>query len=337
MKHGNLLRTAVRAPVVLALMVLALMVLALCGCQSKPITQQSFALDTFISFTVYGGTADDAQAALLRVDECEALLSAHAQGSDVERINASQKDQPVQVDALTMDVLQFALDVGEKTHGALDITLYDVSKLWDYKSENPSVPDEADIARALEHAGPQRIALEGDTVQSNGAHIDLGAVAKGAIGDEAAKTLSQRGVSCALLNLGGNIVTLGSKPDGTKWVVAIESPFEGQDYVGSIAFSGSKAVATSSGAQRYFVRDGTVYHHILDPKTGWPAHSGLASVTVLADEGRLADALSTALFVCGEESAEQILLNAYGAEVSAVLVRDDGTVRVIGELEFAPA
>lgn len=324
------MRTAVFAP-----MVLAVMVLALCGCQSQPVTEQSFALDTFISVTVYGGTSGDAQAALSRVDECEALLSAHAQGSDVERINSSQ-DQAATVDALTLDALQFALRVGEKTHGALDITLYDVSKLWDYKSETPTVPDGADIIRALEHTGPERIIIKGDTVQMDGAHIDLGAVAKGAIGDEAAKTLSQRGVNCALLNLGGNIVTLGSKPDGTKWVVAIESPFDGQNYVGSISFSGSKAVATSSGAQRYFVQDGVTYHHILDPKTGWPARSGLASVTVLADEGRLADALSTALFVCGEESAEQIL-ETYGAEISAVLVRDDGTVRVIGDLEFAPA
>ena len=174
--------------------------------------------------------------------------------------------------------------------------------------------------------------MEGSAVTADGVGVDLGAVAKGAIGDEAVEALRARGVTCALLNLGGNILTLGDKPDGSDWVVAIEDPLGGGS-VGTVAFSGSRAVATSSGVQRYFEVDGVRYHHILDPETGYPARSGIASATVLASDGLTADALSTALFVMGEARAEALLREKY-PECAAVLVRDDGTVRVLGDAGF---
>lgn len=303
------------------------------GCAQKPVQVQSFALDTIITVKILsGGDAEDAQAALSRIDQCEALLSAHRAGSNINELNTAG-GAAVSVDPLTAQVLARALKIGQDTEGALDVTLYEVSRLWDYKSETPHVPEWEDILAALQYRGMERITIEENTVTVQEVRIDLGAVAKGAIGDEAVRELQERGVKCALLNLGGNIMTLGDKADGSQWIISIEDPNRGGS-IGSIRFSGSKAVATSSGAQRYFEVDGVRYHHILDPKTGYPADSGLSSVTVIAPDGLTADALSTALFVAGEEKAEAILREHY-PDCAAVLLRSDGTVRVLGDVVFA--
>ena len=318
-----------RLAAILALLLTAL----LCGCTAQPVSCQSFALDTVVTVTIYaGGGEKEAQAALARVDECEALLSAHWQGSDIAFLNSADADENVLVNPLTADILRAGLDIGEKTGGALDITLYAVSQLWDYKSENPQVPDEAAVQAALEKSGRGRVRVEGNSVCTGGAQLDLGAIAKGAVGDEVVACLKERSVTRALVNLGGNILTLGEKADGSPWVIAVDSPF-GEGYAGRIEVGGGKAVATSSGAQRYFEKEGVVYHHILDPETGYPARSGLASVTVIADDGLTADALSTALFVAGEEQAARILEEQY-PQVGAVLIRDDGSIRKLGDVRF---
>lgn len=307
--------------------------LSLSGCAPRAVTRQSFALDTVVTVQVFGGGEEDAQAALGKVDACEKRLSAHLEDSDIARINAGGPEA-VPVDALTARVLKAALDICKQTEGNLDIALMDVSALWDYKSENARAPAAEEIARALDRPGVEAVTITPEGVLAGGAHLDLGAVAKGAIGDEAAACLADRGVKSALINLGGNVVTLGDKPGGGPWVVAIDSPF-GAGYVGRVALYGGKAVATSSGAQRFFVQDGVVYHHILDPKTGAPAQSGLASVTVIDDSGLVADALSTALFVAGEEDAARILETRF-PDAAAILVTDEGAVRVIGEVDFTP-
>lgn len=318
-----------RLAAVLTLLLAAL----LCGCAAQPVSSQSFALDTVVTITIYaGGGEAEAQAALARVDECEALLSAHRQGSDIVFLNGADADENVLVSPLTADVLRAGLEIGEKTGGALDITLYAVSQLWDYKSENPQVPDEAAVRAALEKSGRGRVCVEGNSVCTGGTQLDLGAIAKGAVGDEVMACLKERGVICALVNLGGNILTLGEKADGSPWTIAVDSPF-GEGYAGRIEVGGGKAVATSSGAQRYFEKDGVVYHHILDPETGYPARSGLASVTVIADDGLTADALSTALFVAGEAQTARILEEQY-PKVGAVLIRDDGSIRILGDVCF---
>ena len=314
---------------------LALLVLLCAGCASKPVTAQSFALDTFITVNLLsGGDEQTAQDALSLVDRCEGLLSAHREDSEIARLNTAPEGEIVPLSDLTRKVLSEALAIGENTDGALDVTLLAASALWDYKSDDPQVPDAQALREALTHKGMDRIELTDEGACAHGAQIDLGAVAKGAIGDEVVSLLRERGVTCALLDMGGNIFTLGQKPDGSPWVVAIDDPAS-DGYVGTLTLEGDWAVSTSSGAQRYFEKDGVRYHHILDPQTGAPARSGLSSVTVLAKSGLVADGLSTALFVAGEEEAARILETAY-PDAAAVLVREDGTVRTLGDLDFAP-
>ena len=317
-----------------ALAALLAALLLLCGCAEKPVTAQSFALDTVLTVNLLsGGTAEDAEAALARADACEALLSAHREGSEIDALNKSG-EETVPLSDLTRFVLEEALYIGRESGGALDITLLAVSDLWDYKSEDPQVPSEEALREALVHKGMERIELTTEGACAHGARIDLGAVAKGAVGDEMVKTLQTRGVRSALLDLGGSIFTLGDKPDGTPWTVAIDDP-AGEGFVGTLALRGSWSVSTSSGAQRYFEKDGVRYHHILDPGTGWPAQSGLISATVIAPSGLVADGLSTALFVAGEEEGERILSRF--PEAAAVLVRQDGSVRTLGDVDFTPA
>lgn len=314
---------------------LAFVCLALCGCTERVAEKQSFALDTFITVKIFsGGDEEDAEAALQRVDACEQILSAHRAGSDIDRINRAE-GKAFKVDELTERVLRGAMELSAFSGGALDVTLLEVSKLWDYKSETPRVPAQEEIDKALQRTGMERIALDNHAVSAENVKLDLGAVAKGAIGDEARKVLAERGVKCALLNLGGNIMTLGDKPGGSGWVIAIDDPL-GSGQVGTVRLQGTWAVATSSGTQRFFVADGKTYHHILDPETGYPADSGLASVTVIARDGLTADALSTAVFVMGEERARE-MFDRHGfaeMEISAVLVRADGTTAVLGDADF---
>ena len=318
----------------IALCVACILCLNLCGCTAQPVEKQSFALDTFITVRILsGGDVQDAEAALSRIDECERLLSAHREGSDIVRINGGET---VAVDVLTERVLRGAMELHQISGGALDVTLYEVSQLWDYKSENPRVPAQDEVTAALNHRGVERIVLKDHTVTAQGTKIDLGAIAKGAIGDEARKTLRDCGVKSAILNLGGNIITLGEKPGGSGWTIAIEDPL-GDGQVGTVRLHGDWALATSSGTQRYFTVDGKTYHHILDPETGYPAHSGLASVTIIAPDGLTADALSTAVFVMGEEKARE-MFDAHGLyemDISAVLVRDDGSIAVLGDVDFS--
>ena len=326
--------TAFNGPLMLTAVLFVLGEFALCMALVPLLEKENSRRGVLIQgITIYaGGGEAEAQAALARVDECEALLSAHRQGSDIVFLNGADADENVLVSPLTADVLRAGLEIGEKTGGALDITLYAVSQLWDYKSENPQVPDEAAVRAALEKSGRGRVCVEGNSVCTGGTQLDLGAIAKGAVGDEVMACLKEQGVICALVNLGGNILTLGEKADGSPWTIAVASPF-GEGYAGRIEVGGGKAVATSSGAQRYFEKDGVVYHHILDPETGYPARSGLASVTVIADDGLTADALSTALFVAGEAQAARILEEQY-PNVGAVLIRDDGSIRILGDVCF---
>ena len=312
-----------------------LLCLVLCGCAAQPVVEkQSFALDTFITVKILsGGDEQDAEAALQRVDACEALLSAHRAGSDIDRLNASAGEF-VEVNEVTERVLRGAMELSALSGGALDVTLYEVSGLWNYKSDAPRVPAQEQIDAALKSRGMDRIALDAHAFALDGVKIDLGAIAKGAIGDEARKALQECGVKTAILNLGGNIVTLGDKPGGSGWVIAVEDPL-GDGTVGNLRFYGSMSVATSSGKQRYFVADGKTYHHILDPETGCPADAGLLSATVIAPDGLTADALSTAVFVMGEDRARAMFEQHFADQkIGAVLVRSDSSICVLGDADF---
>lgn len=214
--------------------------------------------------------------------------------------------------------------MAEETDGALDPTIYPVLTAWGFTTEEKRVPSDAEITALLENVGYERIRLEDTTVQlDSGMMLDMGAVGKGYAGDLTTQVLKGNGITSALLDLGGNIQAIGTKPDGSPWRLGLRDPFS-DGTLGVLEIS-NRAVVTSGAYERYFIgEDGTIYGHIIDPTTGYPAKSGLASATVIADEGRLCDALSTSLYVMGAESAIEYWQQYQNFDM--ILITEDGEI-----------
>jgi len=254
-----------------------------CGASSEPARLTLFAMNTVMDLQTWG---PDAEAANGQIRELCASLeenwSASREDSLLSRLNRGEAPQLSKEQA---ELMAAVAALSERTGGAFDPTLRSVSALWDFTGENPRVPEPEE----LEAARAQK-------------QWDMGAALKGYTGQKAAEMLETLDVDRAILNLGGNIQTYGEKPDGSPWVIGIQNPDSG-DYLGYVHVAGTASVVTSGDYQRYFEENGVRYHHILDPKTGYPAASGLRSVTVICRDGLTADCLSTGLFVMGLEEA----------------------------------
>ena len=286
-------------------------------------------MDTVMLLTAYGA---DAQPALEAAEELilalEADLDPENEGSSVHSLNAGA-GTPVPVSQDCFNIMSTALGVWASTGGALDPGTYPLSKAWGFIGGAYRVPPEEEIRALLPAGDAGGIRLDGDACTAaipSGAEVAFGAVAKGYAAQAVCGLLAERGIGSAIVSLGGNVQTLGEKkPDGSPWQVAVTDPRDPGSYVG-ILETGQTAVVTSGGYQRCFERDGVTYIHILDPSTGYPVDNGLLSVTVAAEDGALADALSTALFVLGEDGALAYCGERDGIEL--VLVTEDGRVIV---------
>ncbi len=281
-----------------------------------------FAMDTVMSARVWhdGAGADDVQAVQSLVTGLEQMLSVTDEHSELFRLNA---DGQAALSEDTLNILQQTLVLSARTRGALDPTLYPVVRLWGFTTGSYRVPSEPEIAEAMAAVGTEHVFIDGSAVTlTDGAMLDFGAVAKGYAAQKAADELIARGAAAAILSFGGNVQTLGSKPDGTSWQIDVRDPFDETRAAATLSLTGSHAVVTSGGYQRYFEADGVRYHHIFDPQSGAPAQSGLASVTIVADDGLLADGLSTALYVMGLEDAAALWRESDDFE--AVLITDGG-------------
>ncbi len=303
----------------------ALIMSAGCGIMPQKNSAVGFHMDTVIMLTGYC----EEQLLSEAIDLCsdyEKLLSRTVEGSDVWNINHGGGN-PVTVSDSTVEVLALALDVCEKSGGILDITIAPAVDLWDFKSGDAVLPKAEDIADAMEKVDYTRVMLEGNTVTiPEGVELDLGAVAKGYIADKAAEFLRGKGVQSAALNFGGNVIALGSKPDGDGWNIGIQEPDESTGDSIAVLTVRDSSVVTSGVYQRGFDLDGVRYHHILDSSTGWPVNNGVASVTIISDTSAMGDALSTACFAMGRDGLA--FAESMGAE--AVIVYSDGT------MEFTP-
>lgn len=287
-------------------------------------TTEIFAMDTYITMTAYGRDAETALSdAEDKLIELEQLWSVTDPDSDIYAVNHSD-GQPVNISEETADLLSFALQMAEETDGALEPTIYPVLTAWGFTTEENRVPSDTEITELLKNVGYERIRLEDTTVQlDSGMMLDLGSVGKGYAGDLAAQVLKDNGITSALLDLGGNIQAVGNKSDGSPWRLGLRDPFS-DGTLGVLEIS-NQAVVTSGAYERYFIgEDGTRYGHIIDPATGYPAESGLASATVIADEGRLCDALSTSLYVMGTEQGIEYWRQHQNFDM--ILITEDGEI-----------
>lgn len=285
---------------------LCLCLALLTGCGSgRSKTESVFAMDTVMELTAYGPKAQEAlDAAKEEIDRLNALLDADGPNSDIARANGAGGES-VTLAEESRELLEQALALCTDTDGALDVTIYPIMRLWGFDTKSYRVPEAEELAYLLNYVGYGAITLDGNqlTVPA-GMELDLGAVGKGYAADRITKLWADLGVTSGLLNLGGNIQCLGAKPDGSDWVIGIRDPADEAATLCTVT-GRDMAVVTSGSYQRYFEEDGKTYHHIMDPKTGRPSESGAASVSVIGASGLKCDALSTALFVMGQDRAAE--------------------------------
>ena len=258
------------------------------------------------------------------ITDLEKQVSVTAPDSELYQINQAQTGT-LTGNAATL--MQEALTMCSRTNGALDISIYPIVRAWGFTTGNYQVPDDTTIQTLLAQVDYTKIqydASTGTVTIPEGMTLDLGSIAKGYSGELAADYLRENGVESALLNLGGNVQTVGSKPDGSPWEVGIQDP--SVDSPMMVLSIQDQAVVTSGGYERYFEQDGQTYWHIMDPATGRPADSGLLSVTIVGDKGGICDGLSTSLFVMGLDKASQLWSQSNDFE--AVFVTDSGTVYI---------
>ena len=310
-----------------------------CGAGAEaPASLQFFSMDTVMSITAYGPKGEaGVQAAREAVSRLDGLLSRTDPDSQISALNAHAGDgRLVEVDGDVAELLSFAQSVSQLLPGDFDVTIAPVMDAWGFTTEARHVPGEAALSAALALVDSSQ--LEVDTAASAamllapGMEVDLGAVAKGFAAGEAEEALRAAGVERALIDLGGNVTVVGTRPGGEPGRVAVKDPQNTDAYLGILALE-DVTLSTSGGYERYFEEDGVRYHHIIDPKTGYPADSGLLSVTVVTADHVLADALSTALFVAGEEEALDFWRSREDFEL--VLCTGDGRVIVTQGLEDA--
>ena len=310
---------------------------------NQPISISSIKLNTAVQITIY----DSQDKALLNdclalCDKYELIFSRTNEKSELYKLN-HRKDvsdgdfgtdgqttpYPVNGTADTWHIsedlaalLSEGLDITRESDGAFDIAIAPLTSLWDFTAEDPEVPDDAAIQKALPLCSSDGVTIDGEdiTPPSDDIQFDVGAIAKGYIADRLKDFLMKKGVKSAIINLGGNVLCIGSKPDGTPFKIGIQKPFADRNETEAVMDITGKSVVSSGIYERCFKQDGKLYHHILNPQTGYPYDNGLISVTIISDQSVDGDALSTTCFALGLEDG---LKFAEKKGVQAVFITED--------------
>ncbi len=278
-----------------------LLTIGLCGCQNQQLyRERQLMMGTIIE--VISPDKQAADIAFREIKRIDNLLSIYKDDSEISRLN---KQQSIQADRQALFVIKRAGEFWKETQGAFDITVGPLMELWGFYNKMYRLPTDLEIKGKLSLIGFDKIKIDGNIIELKlkGMKVDLGAIAKGYAVDCAIEKLKLAGIKSALLNAGGDIYCLGSK-QGLPWRVAIRKG-NGRGTVGYLELK-DKAVATSGGYEQYFMLDKVRYCHILNPKTGRPADSGITSVTVIAKDCLTADALATSIFILGKQKGEEL-------------------------------
>ncbi len=306
--------------------IICIMAFLLAGCSrnATPISKSGIYFDTVITITLYGSEHADL------LDECftiaekyENLFSKTIETSDVYKINHSGGESIV-ADSETIYLLEKAISYAEMTDGTIDPTILPLSDLWNF-GENEQVPDSSDIAFACSNVGYENVIIDKDSstvsLKNENAGIDLGFIAKGYIADKMKEYLLSEGVESALINLGGNILCVGSKPDKSAFVLGIQEPFsQNGSSIPNVSVT-NKSLVTSGVYERCFYENAVLYHHILDTQTGYPVDNGLWSVTILSNSSMEGDAYSTMCLCLGLDEGMELIEKTEGME--ALFITED--------------
>lgn len=300
------------------LMVLFAAVLFLNSCslpnksRSNYISDTGICLDTFITITLYGCSDSSILKQCFRiVSRYQDIYSRTLNYSELYKINQSHEHR-IEISPEMAEIISICKKYGELTEGNFDFTIGAVSSLWDFKADEPKIPEQTSIDEALNHVDYRKIEVEEENgkyfliKEDENAVLELGGIAKGYIADRVKDYLLSEGVDSALIDLGGNILCVGAHQDGRPFNIGILKPFSENVYLTTVD-ADDCSVVTSGSYQRYFELNGRLYHHILEPLNGYPVENGLLSVTIIAKSSVDADALSTSCFILGAEKGMELI------------------------------
>lgn len=317
----------------ISLSILIIIAVFVIGCAKEtvePITKTAFALDTVCTITIYDKSSEKVlDDCFARLKVIESKMSVDIKSSEVSMINKMAGIKPVKVSDETYYVISNGKKFSDLTSGKFDITVGPLVKLWGINTPLARVPAPSEIKAALPLVNYKNIILNNKDksimLLKKGMSLDLGGIAKGYSGDAVEQVLKNNGIKHAIIDLGGNVLTIGSKPDGSKWRVGVQNPLLARgDYLGIVNVS-EKAVVTSGIYERFFIKNGKRYHHIMDTKTGYPVDNELASVSIITDLSMNADALAKA-FCFGVKGGLSFIEKQKGVE--AIFVTRDSKVYV---------
>lgn len=313
------------------LILISIFILSACGKDNSDLskvpqdTGTVFLMDTLVQMKVYGENAEDViDKSFERLRLIENEMSKTIEESDIYKINKAE-GKSVSIGADTFRVLEKALYYSKITEGKFDPSIGPLVNLWGIGTKDARVPTEKEINKAKSLVNYSWIQLNPANkivkLEKGDMRLDLGAIAKGYAADEVRDILEDEGIESAYINLGGNVLVIGGKPDDSTWKVGIQDPRHNRGNVMGVIEVKDKTIVTSGNYERYFEENGVIYHHIIDPTTGFPARSGIMSVSIVSDDSFDADALSTSIFILGEEQGLELVNKLEGVE--ALIIRED--------------
>ena len=315
-----------------AILICTILIITQTGCVSKePVSKTDFYLNTSCTIEIRDMNKSKAQdlidEAFAKCGYYEGLFSRTIKGTDIYKINNAEGNK-ITVDPETAAVITAGLQKSKETNGKFDITVGRLTDLWNFSSENPKVPEDKKIKAILPTIGYEKVHIHDNTVQltDKNTWLDLGAIAKGYIADRVSEFLVSKGVKSGVVNLGGNIVTIGTKEDGSPWNIGLETPYSKRSEIyGSIKMQ-DQTVVTSGTFERHFEENGKDYHHVLDPKTGYPMDTDILSVSILGKIGTSVDCdgYSTTCLLLGKDKAVEFMKDKKGFEYC--IVDKDGNI-----------
>lgn len=291
--------------------------------------KSSYALGTLINLRAIGRNAEKAVGEVLeRLNDIDDKMSAFKEESEISKITVSAGNKAERVSYDTYFVIKKALEYSKILEGTFDPTIRPLVKLWSIGTKEEKIPEEAEIRTAMELVNYNDVLLDEDKhsimLKQKKQALDVGGIAKGFAADEAHDIFLKHKIKSALIDLGGNIFALGCKQDKTPWKVGIQNPFNSRgDFLGILDVE-NKSIVTSGNYERYFMKDGKRFHHIIDPKTGYPSESKIISATIISDNSIDGDGLSTGIYILGVDKALNIIEAIRG--VDAILVTEDKKV-----------
>lgn len=311
----------------IAILLTMLLGILAAGCAKKteeeiPTIKTRFIMGTVVTVKVYGANGSKiAQEVLDKLDHLEKLMSVNIADSEVSQINAKAGMEPVVVSEDTFEVIQRAVQYAHQTDGLFDPTIGPLVQLWGIGGNHAKVPTPEEIANVLPLVNYKNVVIDEEAktiyLSQRGMMIDVGGIAKGYAADQAIEIYRKNKVKSAFINIGGNVMVHGTKPDKSLWRIGIQDPRAVRDDLMAVVQLNDQAVVTSGDYERFIVRDGKRYHHILNPKTGYPSDSGLISASIIGKESFDADALSTSVFLMGAEAGIK-LAQSSGYEVMLI-------------------